>query len=110
MSTSSFANRANKTVAPTDAEPFTALLHGPLLPSPIRLALPTVVAPFMTTLLSVAETYFVSSLRAVRSWLAPLHWLARCCSGFFDVPLPPELATLSEALAAGQGINRYLRI
>ncbi|WP_317205547.1 MATE family efflux transporter [Janthinobacterium sp.] len=62
MSTSSFAHRANKTVAPADAEPFTALLHGPLLPSLIRLALPTVVVLFMTTLLSVAETYFVSSL------------------------------------------------
>jgi putative MATE family efflux protein len=42
--------------------PANPLLHGPLLPSLIRLALPTVVVLFMTTLLSVAETYFVSSL------------------------------------------------
>jgi putative MATE family efflux protein len=38
------------------------MLHGPLLPSLIRLALPTVAVLFMTTLLSVAETYFVSTL------------------------------------------------
>jgi putative MATE family efflux protein len=42
--------------------PVNRLLHGPLLPSLIRLALPTVVVLFMTTLLSVAETYFVSAL------------------------------------------------
>lgn len=38
------------------------LLHGPILPTLIRLALPTVAVLLMTTLLSVAETYFVSSL------------------------------------------------
>jgi len=38
------------------------LLHGPLLPTLIRLALPTVAVLFMTTVLSVAETYFVSSM------------------------------------------------
>ncbi len=62
MSTSSFANRADKIAPPAGAQPFNPLLHGPLLPSLIRLALPTVVVLFMTILLSVAETYFVSSL------------------------------------------------
>jgi len=38
------------------------LLHGPLLPTLIRLALPTVAVLLMTTVLSIAETYFVSSL------------------------------------------------
>lgn len=45
-----------------DAVPFNNLLHGPVLPTLIRLALPTVIVLFMTTVLSVAETYFVSSL------------------------------------------------
>lgn len=43
------------------AQPPSPLLHGPLLPALTRLALPTVAVLFMTTLLSVAETYFVSS-------------------------------------------------
>ncbi len=38
------------------------MLHGPLLPILTRLALPTVTVMFMVTLLSVAETYFVSAL------------------------------------------------
>jgi putative MATE family efflux protein len=41
-----------------------ALLHGPLLTTLLRLALPTVVVLSMTTLLGVAETYFVSGLGA----------------------------------------------
>jgi putative MATE family efflux protein len=41
-----------------------ALLHGPLLTTLLRLALPTVTVLFMSTLLSVAETYFVSALGA----------------------------------------------
>ncbi|MYM23850.1 MATE family efflux transporter [Duganella sp. FT135W] len=44
------------------ATPVNHLLHGPLLPTLAKLALPTVAVLFMTTLLSVAETYFVSSL------------------------------------------------
>jgi putative MATE family efflux protein len=42
--------------------PVNPLLHGPLLPVLIRLALPTVAVLFMTTLLGIAETYFVSAL------------------------------------------------
>lgn len=38
------------------------MLDGPLLPLLARLALPTVVVMFLVTLLSVAETYFVSVL------------------------------------------------
>lgn len=38
------------------------MLRGPLLPVLTRLALPTVAVMFLVTLLSVAETYFVSSL------------------------------------------------
>jgi putative MATE family efflux protein len=50
-------NQAGKTLVPANP-----LLHGPLLPVLIRLALPTVAVLFMTTLLGIAETYFVSSL------------------------------------------------
>ena len=54
------ANLAEPAALPVP--PINRLLHGALLPSLIRLALPTVVVLFMTTLLSVAETYFVSVL------------------------------------------------
>jgi putative MATE family efflux protein len=56
------ANQAEKTAPPADNLPANKLLHGPVLPQLIRLALPTVAVLFMTTLLGVAETYFVSSL------------------------------------------------
>jgi putative MATE family efflux protein len=58
----SLAIKAETISPPPDAQPVNKLLLGPLLPNLIRLALPTVVVLFMTTLLSVAETYFVSSL------------------------------------------------
>lgn len=38
------------------------LLHGPIVPTLLRLALPTVVVLLTTTVLSIVETYFVSSL------------------------------------------------
>lgn len=44
------------------AAPADPILNGPLLPVLFRLALPTVVVMFMVTVLSVAETYFVSAL------------------------------------------------
>jgi Na+-driven multidrug efflux pump len=44
------------------APPQASMLHGPVLPVLARLALPTVMVMFLVTLLSVAETYFVSSL------------------------------------------------
>jgi putative MATE family efflux protein len=44
------------------AAPAASLLHGPVLPVLVRLALPTVAVMFLVTFLSVAETYFVSSL------------------------------------------------
>ncbi|RDK07936.1 MATE family efflux transporter [Cupriavidus lacunae] len=56
------ASEAESISPPRDNLPANRLLHGPLLPELIRLALPTVVVLFMTTLLGVAETYFVSSL------------------------------------------------
>lgn len=55
-------NQAEKISPHPDKLPANKLLHGPLLSQLIRLALPTVAVLFMTTLLSVAETYFVSSL------------------------------------------------
>lgn len=55
------AHAADDAGAPA-AAPINQLLHGPLLPTLVRLAVPTVVVLFMTTLLSVAETYFVSGL------------------------------------------------
>lgn len=48
------ANPAEPVAPPVS--PVNRLLHGALLPSLIRLALPTVIVLFMTTLLSVAET------------------------------------------------------
>jgi putative MATE family efflux protein len=56
------ANQAEKISSPPANLPANELLHGPLLSNLIRLALPTVAVLFMTTLLGVAETYFVSSL------------------------------------------------
>ncbi|WP_266181395.1 MATE family efflux transporter [Dyella humicola] len=56
------ANQVKKISPSSGNLPASTLLHGPLLPQLIRLALPTVAVLFMTTLLSVAETYFVSSL------------------------------------------------
>jgi len=44
------------------ALPGNPLLDGPILPILIRLGLPTVVVMFMTTLVGVSETYFVSTL------------------------------------------------
>lgn len=58
----------------------------------------------------IATPCWTRSLRAVRAWLAPAYWLARCWSAFSNTPPPPELATLIEAVAGGQGINLYLRI
>ncbi|WP_109476890.1 MATE family efflux transporter [Paraburkholderia sp. C35] len=40
------------------------LLHGPILSTLVRLALPTVAVLLMTTVLGIAETYFVSTLGA----------------------------------------------
>ena len=56
------ANRGEKTSALPDNQSTNRLLHGPLLSTLIRLALPTGAVLFMATMVSVAETYFVSSL------------------------------------------------
>jgi len=48
--------------ASASAVPVNGMLHGALLPVLVRLALPTVAVLFMTTVLSVAEAYFVSGL------------------------------------------------
>jgi hypothetical protein len=48
------------------------------------------------------------ALRAVRAWLAPIHWLTRCWQAFSDKPPPEPLAQLMSALKDGQGINLYL--
>ncbi len=53
---------AARAAAPASAVPVNGMLHGALLPVLVRLALPTVAVLFMTTVLSVAETYFVSGL------------------------------------------------
>jgi hypothetical protein len=47
-------------------------------------------------------------LRAVRSWLAPLHMLARIWRGWTTGPLPAELQALTAALTAGHGISLYI--
>lgn len=49
-------------------------------------------------------------LRAVRAWLTPAHWLARCWAACANARPPAELAALLGALNAGHGINLYLRI
>lgn len=48
--------------APHDGTQRNMLVEGPLLPVLVKLALPTVAVLFMTSVLSVAETYFVSEL------------------------------------------------
>jgi putative MATE family efflux protein len=58
MAQGSRALNANRPAAAVGS----AMLSGPLLPLLARLALPTVAVMFMVTLLSVAETYFVSGL------------------------------------------------
>lgn len=55
-------NNAKEIFTPPDNLPANKLMHGPLLQQLIRLAFPTAAVLFMTTLLSVAETYFVSAL------------------------------------------------
>lgn len=57
-----FTGQVERISQPPDNLPPNKLLHGPVLSQLIRLALPTAAVLFMTTLLSVAETYFVSSL------------------------------------------------
>ncbi|OGB35315.1 MAG: hypothetical protein A3F78_11735 [Burkholderiales bacterium RIFCSPLOWO2_12_FULL_61_40] len=49
-------------------------------------------------------------LRAVRAWLTPAHWLARCWSAVADTPVRTELAALLGALMAGNGNNLSLRL
>ncbi|WP_457096067.1 MATE family efflux transporter [Lysobacter sp. P5_B9] len=56
------ASQVNQIAPRPDNLPANKLLHGPLLWQLIRLALPTAAVLFMSTLLSVAETYFVSAL------------------------------------------------
>ena len=56
-----------------------------------------------------ALAYWPRLLRAVRAWLTPAYWLARCWSAFASTPPPVELAALLGALNAGHGINLYLR-
>ncbi|MEZ0232917.1 MAG: MATE family efflux transporter [Methylophilaceae bacterium] len=60
MDTSTSTTNGSATTLVT--EPLNPLLTGNLLKTLIKLALPTVLVLFMTTLLSIAETYFVSSL------------------------------------------------
>ena len=50
------ANEVEEISPPPDNLPANKLIHGPMLPQLIRLALPTAAVLFMTTLLSVAET------------------------------------------------------
>lgn len=47
-------------------------------------------------------------LRAVRSWLAPLHMLAQIWRGWTSEPLSAEIQTLTASLQAGHGISLYL--
>ncbi len=49
-------------------------------------------------------------LRAVRAWLTPAYWLARCWAAFAGTAPPAGLAALLGALNAGHGINLYLRL
>ena len=81
------------------------LLHGPLLPTIIKLALPTVAVLFMTTILSVAETYFVSTLGihaiAAASMVVPVMMLMTMISnGGIG-------GGVSSAIARARGGNRH---
>jgi hypothetical protein len=55
------------------------------------------------------QGYWPRALRRVQSWLAPWKWLNTCWQAWRDEPPPPELAELMEAVAAGFGIDLYLR-
>ncbi|WP_397453377.1 MATE family efflux transporter [Pseudomonas sp. NA-150] len=61
MAASADASLKNETLPATNAGTLSHLLHGPILPTLIRLAMPTVAVLLMTTVLSIAETWFVSS-------------------------------------------------
>jgi hypothetical protein len=52
---------------------------------------------------------YVSQKALIQSWLAPWKWLNTCWQAWRDEPPPPELAELMEAVAAGFGIDLYLR-
>jgi putative MATE family efflux protein len=56
------AEMAAQRAAEAHAVRMQQMLHGPIMSTLIRLALPTVAVLLMTTVLSIAETYFVSSL------------------------------------------------
>src|SRR6476661_10452757 len=43
------------------------------------------------------------ALRAVRAWLAPIHWLTRYWQAFFDRPPPNALVQLISAFKDGRG-------
>jgi putative MATE family efflux protein len=82
------------------------LLHGPVLLTLIKLALPTVAVLFMTTVLSVAETYFVSSLGldaiAAASLVVPIMMLMTMVSnGGIG-------GGVSSAIARARGAGRHL--
>jgi putative MATE family efflux protein len=62
MTSSGSLQQIAAAAARDQAPPGAPMLQGPLLPLLTRLALPTVAVMFLVTLLSVAETYFVSSL------------------------------------------------
>src|SRR6476661_430568 len=47
------------------------------------------------------------ALRAVRGWLAPIHWLTRYWQAFFNRPPPDVLVQLISALKGGRAINLY---
>src|SRR4051812_13978757 len=51
-----------RSAAPPAPRPITSLVHGPIVPTMLRLGLPTLLVLVVQTLLGVAETWFVSFL------------------------------------------------
>jgi hypothetical protein len=51
---------------------------------------------------------WTKTLRSVRAWLVPVHWLTRCWRAFANQPPPCEFDRLVQMLMKGDGIYLYL--
>ena len=49
------------------------------------------------------------TVRQVRSWLAPWHFLHRCWRAWSSQPPPTELQALLDAVSAGRPLYLFLR-
>ena len=57
---------------------------------------------------AISYPCWTKTLRSVRAWLIPVHWLTRCWRAFGNQPPPCEFDSLLQMLLKGNGINLYL--